>query len=121
MAEAEEHHAQDRKGNLHAAVRKGQGTGHGANADCANSCGQEKPVIAKTLTQRQYSKNDGKEKSDFMNDGVQEKPTSRCENCQQNGGYKAMQQAQPGNAQTEPVPSPFLPRMHHTNGPTLIR
>ena len=56
-----------------------------------------------------------------MDHGVQQHTAPGRKNRQQNRSDKAMKQTQSGDAEAQPVPTPFLPNLCHAGVTTLIR
>jgi hypothetical protein len=98
MAKPQKDDAQHGESNLNPAMRKRQRARHQANANRADRCGQEQPMIAETLAQRQSAEQNGKQQSDLMENWIKQDAACRCKNGQQQSRCKAMQKAQSGDA-----------------------
>ena len=94
---------------------------HHADTQRAYKGGHEQAMRTEALAQCQNSQKDGEAQPNLMDHGVQQYAPRRRKYGQQNRGYQAMQQAQSGDAEAQPVPTPFLPYLCHGAVNTLIR
>ena len=113
MAKRENSNAEDSPNNFGAAMRQCQRARHDANAQRSNRGWHDEPVIPQPFAKREYTEQYREEKPNFMDNGVKQQSASRRHENQQDGGCKTVDQTQPGNAQTEPVPAPFCPYLRH--------
>lgn len=103
VAQGQDRDAEDGVEHLAAVVRQAERAGHHAEAEAADRGGHHEAVLEHAATDRDDAKPDRDDEPDLMNDRMKQDPARRSEHREEDGAGEAVDEAQAGHGDAQPV------------------